>query len=45
MITADKTNKTDSADNNKLKMDPAVVDGDNKAISFAKQCVKLCSDH
>ena len=44
MITADKTNKTDSAHNNKLKMDPAVVDGDNKAISFAKQCVKLCSD-
>ena len=39
MITADKTNKTDSADNNKLKVDPAVVD--NKAISFAKQCVKL----
>ena len=26
MITADKTNKTDSTHNNKLKMDPAVVD-------------------
>ena len=36
MITADKPNTTDSADNNKLKMDPAVVDGDNKAIGFAK---------
>ena len=45
MITADKTNKTDSADNNKLKMDPAVVDSDNKAIGNAKQCAKLCSDY
>ena len=44
MITADKTNKIDSVDNNKLKVDPAVVDGDNKAIGFVKQCVKLCLD-
>ena len=44
MITADKNNKTGVSDNNKLKMDPAVVDGDNKAIRFAKQCINLCSD-
>ena len=25
-------------------MDPRVIDCDNNAISFAKQCVKLCSD-
>ena len=44
MITADKTNKTDSADNNKLKIDPAVVDSGNKAIAFSKQCLQLCLD-
>ena len=43
MITADKTDKIGVPHINKLKMDPAVVDDDNKAISFAKQCVQLCS--
>ena len=29
--------------NAKGKMDAVVVDGENKAISFAKQCIKICS--
>ena len=29
--------------NAKVKMDASVVDGEDKAISFAKQCVEICS--
>lgn len=29
--------------NIKVKMDAAIVDEENKAITFAKQCVKICS--
>ena len=32
-----------ASQNAKVKMDTAVVNGENKAISFAKQCVIICS--
>ena len=43
MITARNPCTTGSDDTGKLKMEAAVVDGQNKAISFAKQCIKICS--
>ena len=43
MISSCAATEPRTGPNAKLKMDAAVVDGDNKAISFAKQCVELCS--
>ena len=43
MITACAASESSKDQNSKVKMDTAVVDGENKAISFAKQCVKICS--
>ena len=42
MISSCAATESRTGPNAKLKMDAAVVDSDNKAISFAKQCVELC---
>ena len=43
MITARNPCTTGSDNTSKLKMEAAVVGGQNKAISFANQCIKVCS--
>lgn len=43
MITAHNPCTTGSDDTGKSKMETGVVDGQNKAISFVKQCIKICS--
>ena len=43
MISSCAASEPSKDPNAKVKMNAAVVDGENKAISFAKQCVKICS--
>ena len=43
MKTACAASEPSKDQNTKVKIDAAVVDGENKAISFAKQCVNICS--
>ena len=43
MITSCAASEPSKDPNAKVKMNAAVVDGENKAISFAKQCVNICS--
>ena len=43
MITVCAASATRNGENDKVKMDATVVDEANKAISFAKQCVNICS--
>ena len=43
MISSCAASEPSKDPNAKVKMDAAVVDGENKAISFAKQCVNICS--
>ena len=43
MITAKNTDQTGDSEESEVKFDAALADGDEKEISFADQCVKICS--
>ena len=43
MLTVNTPDATVFDKNAKVKMDSAIVDGDTKAIGFAKKCVNICS--
>ena len=43
MITATDPNQEDDSEQSEVKFDAALCDGEQKPISFAEQCVKICS--
>ena len=43
MITATDPDQKDDSEQSEVKFDAALCDGEQKPISFAEQCVKICS--
>ena len=43
MVTATNPDQKGDSEESEVKFDAALADGDQKQISFAQQCVKICS--